>query len=413
MNILIINVHSALNLGDDAIMHATLRGLAEVYPGAMITVAANDPESWRKFPQIKVVGSLTTWVVDRECWHWNKARLMLYALLLPILAGARRWLHVNWLIGLASQRELLTAYYDADLVLSCGGGNFYAHHSPSIAYLWSLATMWLALALGKRTILLPQSIGPIAGRFQRWLARWTFSQPALLLLREQRSAKFLAELGVHRKVTTLADLAFALPPATGGCLPAPRDARLRVGVTVIDRGAQERSFTLQKDYESGLSDLLIQIQREYQAHIYIFVQCYGPTPDQDDRHCARRVYERVREQTDAVTLMPDFRDAMDIRAAYRQLDCLIGTRMHTGIFALSHDVPVLLIGYQPKAAGTMALFELEHYCPDITVVTRDDLLTLTRQMIEQRAHLVKHIAVRRANVQNILQNWSHWLEVKL
>ena len=413
MNILIINAHSALNLGDDAIMHATLRGLAEVYPDATITVAANDPESWRKFSRLKVVGSLTTWVVDRERWHWNKVRLVMYAMLLPALVGAYRWLHAKWLIGTAAQRALLTAYYEADLVLSCGGGNFYAHRTLSIAYLWSLVTVWLALALGKRTILLPQSIGPVAGRFQRSLARWIFNQPVRILLREQRSAKFLADLDIRRQSIGLADLAFALPPADDGPrLPDAKGARLRVGVTVIDRGAQERSFTQQAAYESMLSSLLVQIQREYQAHVYIFVQCYGPTPDQDDRHCARRVYDRIRAQTDAVTLMPDFYDALDIRAAYQQLDCLIGTRMHTGIFALSQAVPVVLISYQPKATGTMALFDLAQYCPDITAVTSDELLALVRQMIEQHPQLAQHITARLAEVQDVMRGWSRWLEAE-
>ena len=89
MNILILNVHSALNLGDDAIMHATLRGLQDLYPTATITVAANDPDSWRKFKRVRVVGSLTTWVVDRDGgrWHWNKPRLVLYTLFLPLASS--------------------------------------------------------------------------------------------------------------------------------------------------------------------------------------------------------------------------------------------------------------------------------------------------------------------------------------
>jgi colanic acid/amylovoran biosynthesis protein len=412
MNILILNVHSALNLGDDAIMHATLRGLDERYPDATITVAANDPDSWRKFSRVRVVGSLTTWVVERDGgrWHWNKSRLALYMVLLPLVASAYRWLRVKWLIGTPAQRELLTAYYTADLVLSCGGGNFYAHRSLSVAYLWSLATLWLALALGKRTILLPQSIGPVVGRFQRGLARRVFNRPARILLREQRSAKFLAGLGLRRDPIVLADLAFALPPATAGpSLPDAHGAQLRIGVTVIDRGAQERSFTHQAAYEEMLVKLLIQIQQEFQAQLYIFVQCYGPTPDQDDRRCARRVYARVREHTGAVTLMPDFHDALDIRAAYQQLDGLIGTRMHTGIFALSQALPVVLIGYQPKAVGTMALFGLEQYCPDMASITGDELSALVRHMLEQRTALSQQITVRRAEVQDVLRDWPRWL----
>jgi colanic acid/amylovoran biosynthesis protein len=412
MNILIVNLHSALNLGDDAIMQATLQALQESFPAATITAAANDPDSWRKYRDIQVVGSLTCWVIDRANgrWRWRRPQVVIYVGLLALAVGLYRALKVKFLFGSAEQRRLLGAYYSADLVLSCGGGNFYAYRSFSIAYLWALATLWLAWALGKRTILLPQSIGPVAGRFQRWLARWVFSRPAQIMLREQLSAQFLADLGLGRDPIVLADLAFALSPAADNLsLPDANGAQLRVGVTVIDRGAQERSFTQQGAYETILSDLLIQVQQEFQAQVYIFVQCYGPTPDQDDRRCARRVYERVRAHTEAVTLMPDFHDALDIRAAYRQLDCLIGTRLHTGIFALSQAVPVVLIGYQPKAAGMMALLGLERYCPDITAITGEDLLKLTRELIQQRLVLRSYIAARYAELQATLQNWSHWL----
>ena len=318
---------------------------------------------------------------------------------------------MKWLAGTTAQHELLAAYYDTDLVLSCGGGNFYAYRSLSIAYLWSLATLWLALALGKRTILLPQSIGPVVGRFQRWLTRQVFKRPARILLREQQSAKFLTELGLNRESIVLADLAFALPSAADRLdLSDAGGAQLRIGVTVIDRGAQEGSFRQQAAYEEMLAKLLIQIHQEFQAHLYIFVQCYGPTPDQDDRRCARRLYERVRQETGAVTLMPDFQDALDIRAVYTQLDCLIGTRMHTGIFALSQAVPVVLIGYQPKALGTMALFGLEQYCLDITTMTDSDLMRLMRQLLEHRTTLSRRIAARQAGVQAILHNWPRLLQ---
>jgi polysaccharide pyruvyl transferase WcaK-like protein len=86
--------------------------------------------------------------------------------------------------------------------------------------------------------------------------------------------------------------------------------------------------------------------------------------------------------------------------------------MHTGIFGLSQAVPAVLISYQPKATGTMALFDLEQYCPDISTVTADELLTLVRQMIEQRSKLAQHITARLAEVRSLVQDWSHWLEAE-
>ena len=118
MNILILNLHSALNLGDDAIMQATLQALKESFPAATITAAANDPDSWRKYRDLSVVGSLTWWVIDRTDghWRWRKPHVVVYAGLLALAVGLYRALNVKFLFGSAEQRRLLAAYYSADLV---------------------------------------------------------------------------------------------------------------------------------------------------------------------------------------------------------------------------------------------------------------------------------------------------------
>ena len=371
MKILLLNLHSALNLGDDAIMQTTLRTLREAQPDAQIAVAANDPGSWQKYGDIEVLSSLATGVADPAQGRWRKR-----VFLMPLTAGLLLWAtagyrllgaRIQW--GTPEQRRLLTCYYDADLVLSCGGGNFYAHRSLSPALIWALLTLAFAVGLGKPVVMLPQSFGPIDGRFQRRLARWTFNRVRLIMARERRSIAFVTDtLRVETPVVLVPDLAFGL--AQHGVRPL-RHAPLRIGVTVIDRGAQSSSFRGQQGYEDTLVTLLVRLAHEHDAQIHIFCQCYGPSPDQDDRLVARRVYERITQRGVETNLHISFRDARDIIAAYGELDLLIGTRMHTGIFALCNAVPVLLIGYQPKACGVMASFDLDRYCCDIMNLDAD------------------------------------------
>ena len=413
MNILIVNEHSALNLGDDAIMYETFRALRVAYPKAKITLAANDPDSWLKYKDIRVVGSLATWVVDRQggCWHWRKHLLLPYAGLLIFAAVLHRLIRYRLLFGSPEQRELLRAYYDADLVLSCGGGVFYAHHSLSPGFIWALLTLALADFLGKKTIMLPQSIVPIEGRLQRILARLVFDRVARILLRECHSLAFLEELGVSRPAIVLPDLAFALPPAPDTpVLPSSKSGALRIGVTVIDRAAQNRSFSRQHIYEDALVSLLLELSREYGAHLYLFSQCYGPTRDQDDRHSTRRVYERVRQKTTHVILLDPFHNALEIKAAYKCMDCVIGSRTHTGIFALSNIVPVVLIGYQPKALGVMEMFRLERYHCSIETVTEDELNSMVHEVLENSEEVRIHIAQRYSQIQARLRDWARYLE---
>lgn len=414
MNILIINLHSALNLGDDAIMHETLRGLNATFPGATVIAAANDPDSWRKHKQLDVVGSLTTWTLDREHheWRWKKWSLLLYTCLLACAAVMYRLRGRKLLFGRPEQRKLLQAYYDADLVISCGGGNFYAHRRFSVALIWSLFTLAFALVLGKKTCLLPQSIGPIPGRFQRILARLVFSHVDRILLREPISRGFLRELQVSKAAVVLPDLAFGLPklseiPEVGSTLPS---APLRIGVTMLDRVAQEPLFAFQQQYEDAVVSTLIEYATLYSAHIYLFVQCYGPTRDQDDRLMMQRIHSRLVQHTSHVMLLDRFEDAVAIKTMYQQMDCVIGTRMHTGIFALSSGVPTLLIAYQPKASGVMELFGLERYCCYIETVTHTQLSELMSDILSHQDDLRIMIDRRSTELRAMLSAWPSYLQ---
>ena len=179
---------------------------------------------------------------------------------------------------------------------------------------------------------------------------------------------------------------------------------------MIDRAAQTKTFDRQAMYEDAVLSLLLKLQQVYAAHIFIFVQCYGPSEDHDDRRVARRLYESLRQQSDAVTLMDGFENAQQIKTAYKAMDMLIGSRMHTAIFALSDLLPVLLIGYQPKARGVMESFGVSHYCCEIETVTGDRLYDLARELVENRQALSEQIAERFAVTMNQLRTWPIYLE---
>lgn len=414
MNILILNVHSGLNLGDDAIMYETLRMIRRVKPDASIVVAANDPQSWQHHGGIEVLPSLTAWVIDRRAgWRWQKRAVLRYAwmLLTAVLLfriGGRRLL-----VGSPEQQRLLSAYYTADLVLSCGGGNFYGQRRIDIALIWSIITLGFASALRKPVVMLPQSIGPVEGFVQKLLLRSMLRSSKRILLREERSQACVRALGAHERAVVLPDLAFGLPSAVGDQMLERQlefPNRLRIGVTVMDRAAQDPQFTQQQHYEATLVTLLTRLNAQQGALIYIFVQCYGPTPDQDDRLPARRVFERVRQHTADVVLLETFSDALQIKGAYEQMDCMIGTRMHTGILALTANVPVTLIAYQPKTFGMMQLFGLEEFCCDINEIGDTVLFARVQKMIASRHDLQRQIKAQMLIVRDQLSGWEKYLQ---
>lgn len=416
MKILLLNVHSALNLGDHGIMHSTLQTLRGQFPGAEITVAANDPLSWRapvdplRAFGPSVLGSFTSWVyrLDQARWHRRPGAMLRHALLLTCAALGYRLFHGRLRWGSAEQKQLLTAYYEADVVLSCGGGNFYADRLLSPFLFWALMALIFAVALGKRVVMLPQSFGPIRGRAQRTLLRWVLDHAQAVMVREPWSAHFITEqLHARTPVVEHPDLAFGLAaPAT-----APRPARRtpQIGVTILDRGAQLQGFGAQRTYEDALCDLLVRLATEQGAEIHLFCQCYGPSADQDDRSATARLADRLASAGVSAVQKPDMHSAQEALEAYGDMDLMVGTRMHTAIFALCRAIPVLLIGYQPKGCSVMATMGLERYCQDIAHLDAQHLYHCAVELLDRRAEVQASMLARQDELRERAAGWIRYL----
>jgi colanic acid/amylovoran biosynthesis protein len=417
MDILIVNVHSALNLGDDAIMYTTIQSIQHRYPGAKIVVSANDPDSWAKYTDIEICHAICTWIADCRLGLWRKRfYLMPFVLLFLCLSAILyRFFSTRLNLGSSDKSKLLDAYYDADLVLSCGGGNFYAHGPLSPGFVWNIVTVGFAVGLNKRIVMLPQSIGPIEHWWQRLLARVVLNRVGIIMTREQESERFiLSTLKLAKPPILVPDLAFGLPSVDEQSpVRISEDSnQLRVGFTIIDRKAQNPNFLDQATYEDAICSLITKLDREYSAEIFLIIQSYGPSEDQDDRNITNRIYKRMQNHISNIFILDNFNCALEIKSTIKALDFVIGTRMHTGIFALSNSIPVILIGYQPKACGMMKLFGLPEYCCDMEKVNIETLELLIDDLNKNLDKLKQEISTKYLETQVTLSNWVSYLDTE-
>ena len=412
MNILIVNVHSGLNLGDEAIMQATLLNIWERYPEANIVVAANDPESWMKYPNVKIVESLCHWGGDCRLGIYRPYFLQAFLnfVFLCSIVIAKRWLKIELSINCQKKRDLISAYYQADLVLSCGGGNFYAHHNKSPALFWALMTLITAILLCKPVIMLPQSIGPIEGKIQKHLSRFTFRRINTIMVRERESLQFVKEVLKidHRKTILLPDLAFGLNGSPTATI-SEEDCPIRVGITVIDRSAQLEEFITQEIYEESILSLINYLVSKFNCEIHLFAQCYGPSKDQDDRIITNHLFHKIPSHKNRVFLHDHFDNSADIISWYSNMTCVIATRMHSGIFALINNVPVLGIGYQPKTKGMLADYGLENFQCDIGQVSASRLISLVQEMLSNHEAIRQQIIGKNKIMRNSATVWIDYL----
>ncbi len=395
MNILVINLHSCQNAGDAALTHETLRQLRRAFPQAHFTLAPNDPQSHRHLEEEEIVGSFMSWVcrLDRERrWRWQILRFPYHFLhsLVAVLTF-RLWGRPTYLDRHPDRRRLMQAYFGADLVVSCAGGFLYTTHALAVSFWWSIYSMLFARLSGKPLYMFPQSIGPFATRFHRWGAYFVLNRVRLIVVRDLVSAQAVAAGGFRRPWHLLPDVAFATP--TGDKEEAarwlarrgldPSDNRPRIGVTLMNWGAQSRLFAAQSTYEEAMVSLVQEATHRLGAQVVLFSQVVGPSASEDDGIIARRIYDRLQDGS-SIVLADGQLPPEQLKAAYGLMDFFVGTRMHSNILALSAGVPTLAIGYLTKTRGIMEMLGLGEWVCDIGHIEPSGLVTLFRRAWSQR-----------------------------
>lgn len=412
MRILLLNAHSPQNAGDLAILQQTIACLEAAFPGHTLTVTISD-RSRQGLPEDPIyIDSLTRWLVqDRPNgeWRWRKSMAPLYATWLFVAALLYRVMGWRWLPRRPERRQIMTAYYDADCIAVIGGGHLYARHALNIAFLWLWLGIALAVLMGKPVVLLPQSYGPLPGTFQRHLLRWLLEHCALVVSREYRSLEFLGEAGVRSQVPVFPDLAFSLAEASEEqvqeammpYLSTLVESSIMVGMTVMDWSGQNPRFQRQQHYEAALVALIRHIRQRYDARIVLFAQCTGPTTAQDDRVITRRLLAAIDGDPGVIfvdrPLSPDL-----LKGAYRSLDLLVATRMHSAIFALSTGVPTLAIGYLHKSIGIMEMLGVARYAVDIDTISAEHILPAFDALWAKRYEVRRHLNTRIPAMQTTL-----------
>lgn len=359
-------------------MQQTVTLLRKKYPGSSITLMANHPESWRVVQNVNINPSFIHYIQNSDnaiVKLWRLIQIS-FDVLFP-----RRGI---WFCQKDDElREICVLIKNADLVLSAGGGNFYANTFIGRDFILNVFLLMISGLYSKTIVMLPQSFGPVRSRFQTALLKKGLSFVKKIYVREEQSYMFLTKIGVDRRVLQrLPDLALMQhiePPQ----LDQNNDI-LKIGMTIIDRGAQNKRFKSQETYQLAIIDYIREIIARTSAEVFIFVQCYGPSKDQNDSLISANVYNQFDIIPSRVHLLKDYKNSKDFLVDLAKMDIFISSRMHSAIFAIVTRVPSILIGYQPKSRGLYDLFDLEKYFVDMGEIHSKSLYSLSMDLFDNR-----------------------------
>jgi colanic acid/amylovoran biosynthesis protein len=401
--VLIINLHSTMNAGDAAALEMTLALILRSFPQARITLDTNDPASFHNRCSCEVLSSLLSIsrpVSEDDEAHWNLFRMALVVLESLWGACCFRLVKRPYPGFRTAGHDLLRAYMDADLVISCPGNIFATRGNVGLPLMVSLFSAAYALVLGKPLYVLPQTIGPFRRPWERWFTRHILAKADLVFAREPMSLRVLEEMGLVGPRYRLApDVVFAFPGA--GRVKANsvlrrygvdvEQDRPLLGWTAINPFVKHIPRSSWEHYEEALSAVISAFVRNHGGKAVFFPQVTGPARIEDDRIVAQRIIGRMTIPSKDVVLIDDPLAADVLKTACGLMDVFVATRMHSGVFALSAGVPTLAVGYLSKTKGIMEMLGLDEWALEIDALEEEVLWATLESLWTEREGIRRHL----------------------
>jgi polysaccharide pyruvyl transferase WcaK-like protein len=374
--ILIVNVHSSLNAGDLALLECTIRQMRANFDQPRIVLVPNWPdEEYFRVSGCEIVPS-----------PWELCGLSRKRLIHQVASfsfGTIRALTVGkHSKGRAKHTDrwenLFEAYRQADLVVGVAGNQFYSTGKYGWPFPVSIMAVGLAHRFSKPFYTMPQSIGPLRRRWERALLRGAYRRARLIQVRDEFSRDLVSVIGVPSdRVVYSPDPAFDYPPA-----PSEQALELlskygftqgkpSLGVSVISSMGRTLRPGAIKSYYQVIANGLRRFLEAQPARVYLFSQVSGPTSVEDDREGCALISQMLNDLGERVVMIDGVLPPSMLKACYGLMDFYVASRLHSGIFSVSMNVPTLFIGYLAKTRGVLRSLGHEDWVIDLDQFSED------------------------------------------
>jgi colanic acid/amylovoran biosynthesis protein len=356
MKIVFLHVYSEKNTGDAAIVSVMLHKYRQQYPDAEIVLSSITPQKNKAFHDAPYISSFF-----QEAIYTSEVSSQRILKTVTIALGAL----CGGIFFTKPLKEFSRHLKEADLVVGTGGGYIIAKKTKQgwATLLLTLLEFWYAKKLGKTVILEAMSIGPLESNVQKKLTSKILNMLDVIHIRELISLRFLKSIEVNKpQIKKSVDLGFFFAPKT----------KTKMKNYLIKRGffftkpvlgiTVKKCFDLedprQKAYEDAIAGFVNKVLQDRDMKVVFIPHVTAKAQNDDDRDIMQRIKPKLVFKEKCILLMEEY-DYRDIKGIYENLNWLVGTRMHSVIFAYTADVPVVAIAYEPKTNGIMKTLGLE------------------------------------------------------
>jgi len=298
---------------------------------------------------------------------------------------------------------------EADVVVSMAGGDSFSDIYGLGRLLYVFLPQLLAILLGKKLVLLPQTIGPFKSGFAKILARIILRGAAAIYSRDRaglgETNDLIGSENADGKVRFCYDVGFLVDPVKPAVmdldgLPERESGNSPVvglnvsGLLFMGGYTQNNMFGLKVDYRKLVYDVIEHLVRQKDATVLLVPHVFGTKEDaeSDSAVCELLYAELKQKYQNRLYVARGNYDQGGIKYIIGRCDLFIGSRMHACIAALSQNVPAVAIAYSNKFIGVLQTISAGSSVADPRELDSAEILAVIDRVFDQRASVERRLA---------------------
>ena len=341
----------------------------------------------------------------------NIAVLLLIAVCMRLipLKQVRQWFF--------SKNTCLNHIQQSDIAAAISGGDSFSDVYGLGRFMYVSLPQLLVILLGKKLVLLPQTIGPFRSSLSQFVARYILRKAHRVYARDTHSLQRLEGLlgagRIPEKCEFCYDVAFTLDPippvqpnVVGFSLEGERRSKL-VGINIsglLFAGGSTRNnrFGLNSDYKELVYRLIDLMICKKGAAVLLVPHVFGAeVGSESDSLVCEQVFSMLGEKYKGrIGLVRGNYDQNQIKHIIGLCDFFVGSRMHACIAAVSQGVAAVSIAYSDKFLGVMESIGVASVVVDARKLGTDEILEAIDQSYEERALIHRHLEKKMPEVKD-------------
>ena len=395
------------NMGVRALTAGALRSFVRGFPNSefyLLDYGKEEREHSYNFDGKEVVIHKINMRFSKNLFLSNHiAMLLLFALVIKILPFAKVR---DWTIA---KNSYLTRLDGIDLFASLAGGDSFSDIYGMERFFYVALPQILVLLLGKRLVLLPQTLGPFQKQVTKVVAHYIMERAAVVYSRDFNGFKETAEvmgiIDLQEKFRFCYDVGFVMEPRKPVCNALEvietfkKQNRKLIGMNVsgllfVGGYTRKNMFNLKIDYKELILDVVRKLICFEDVSVMLVPHVFGEKGHlESDVTACEEVKNALRAQFDEKSLfrIQEKLDQHEIKYLIGQCDFFIGSRMHACIAALSQGVPAVSIAYSRKFKGVLGSIGCAEMVADPRIMDRSQILYVIEKAYREREAIKCHL----------------------